>query len=130
MKAVLIVEGLNDEKQIKSAFNNSENIITLITEGTKMNRYIQAEIENYQRKGIGVYILSDPDEAGNRLAEMIQEHYPDIPRLNVDLNECGYYTGKKTKAGIEYSSHGYLKELICPLIGETYERKKYPINWD
>jgi 5S rRNA maturation endonuclease (ribonuclease M5) len=130
MKAVLIVEGLKDEDQIRNAFENDENVITLITEGTKMNNRIQAEIEDYLRQGIGVYILSDPDEAGGHLAQMIQYWYPQIPRLHVDLKECAYYTGKKMKAGIEYASYDYLKELISPLIGKKYERKKCPINWD
>ena len=130
MKAVLIVEGANDEKQIKKAFNNDEDIITLVTEGTKMNCVIEAEIENYLRQGVKAYILSDPDKAGDTLAKMVQERFPDVPRLNVNVEDCGYFTGKKMKAGIEYASYDFLKELISPLIGRYFERKKYPINWD
>jgi 5S rRNA maturation endonuclease (ribonuclease M5) len=130
MKAVLIVEGLKDEDQIRKAFEGDEDVICLITEGTKMNNRIQAEIENYLREGIGVYILSDPDEGGEHLCQMIQYWYPEIPRLEADPKECAYFTGKKYKAGIEYASYGYLKELISPLIGKHFKRKKHPINWD
>lgn len=131
MKAVVIVEGLKDREQIQKAFEGfSDEVICLITEGTKMNNRIQAEIEDYQRQGIGVYILSDPDEAGEHLAHMIQHWYPEIPRLEVDFKECAYFTGKKFKAGIEYSSYDYLKELICPLIGVEFKRKQSPICWD
>lgn len=130
MKAVVIVEGLKDREQIQKAFDNDDDVICLITEGTKMNNRIQAEIEDYLRQGVGVYILSDPDEAGQHLAQMIQYWYPQIPRLEVDPKECAYFTGKKFKAGIEYSSYDYLKEIISPLIGKQYRRKQYPINWD
>ena len=129
-KVVLIVEGLKDEDQIRKAFDGDDSVKCLVTEGTKMNNRIQAEIEDCQRQGIPVYILSDPDEAGFHLSQMVQYWYPDIPRLEVDFKECAYFTGKKYKAGIEYSSYDYLKELIYPLIGIKYERKKCPINWD
>lgn len=129
-KAVFIVEGLKDEDQIHRAFEGNDNIITLVTEGTKINNRIRMEIESYLRKNIGVYIMSDPDEAGGQLAEMIQSWYPVIPRIEVDTKECAYFTGKRYKAGIEYASYGYLKELLSPYIGEHYERPKSPICWD
>lgn len=130
MKAVVIVEGLKDREQIQKAFDNDDDVICLITEGTKMNNRIQAEIEDYLRQGVGIYILSDPDEAGKHLAQMIQYWYPNIPRLEVNPKECAYFTGKKLKAGIEYASYDYLKEIISPLIGRHFKRKQYPINWD
>lgn len=130
MKAVLIVEGVHDADQIHKAFEGNDNVKTLVTEGTKVNNRIIAEIEDYIRKGYQPYILSDPDIAGFHLAEMVQEFYPDIPRLEVDPKECAYFTGKKYKAGVEYASYDYLKELIYPLIGQKYIRKQYPICWD
>lgn len=130
MKAVFIVEGLKDEDQIRKAFEGNEDVITLVTEGTKINNRIRLEIESYLVKHIGVYILSDPDEAGGQLAEMIQSWYPVIPRIEVDTAECAYFTGKRYKAGIEYASYGYLKELLSPYIGMNYKRPKSPICWD
>lgn len=133
MKVCLMVEGTKDEDQIRDAFKDFEGadrVECLVTEGTKVNNRILAEIENYKRNGYSIYILSDPDEAGEHLAQMIQHWYPDIPRLEVEVEECAYFTGKKFKAGIEYSSHTYLKKLICPLIGVDYKPKEYPICWD
>jgi 5S rRNA maturation endonuclease (ribonuclease M5) len=133
MKAVLMVEGLNDEYQIRNAFKDFEGedkIKCLVTEGTKVNNRILAEIENYRRQGYDIYILSDPDEAGGHLADMVQKWCPEIPRLEVDPKECAYFTGKKFKAGIEYASHTYLKKIICPLIGVDYKPKEHPICWD
>ena len=133
MKAVLIVEGTKDADQIKKAFEGVDywcDVRTLVTEGTKVNNRILAEIEDCIRDGYNPYILSDPDEAGEHLAEMIHQWYPEIPRLDVDFHECAYFTGKKFKAGIEYCSYDYLKELISPLVGRSYKRKQYPICWD
>jgi ribonuclease M5 len=132
-KAVLMVEGTNDEYQIRCAFKGfegSDRVKCLITEGTKFNNRIRAEIEDYRMKGYDVYILADPDEAGNHLVSMIQEWCPDIPRLEVDPKECAYFTGKKRKAGVEYASYTYLKKIICPLIGVDYKPKEYPVCWD
>lgn len=133
MKVCLLVEGTKDEDQIRSAFEDTDEadrIRCLVTEGTKVNNRILAEIENYQRQGYDIYILSDPDIAGSHLAEMIQRWHPEIPRIDVDLKECAYFTGKKMKGGIEYASHTYLKKIIYPLIGIEYKPKEYPICWD
>lgn len=130
MKAVLIVEGLNDADQIHKAFNGNKNIITLVTEGTKINNRIRTDIETYLSEGVDVYILSDPDDAGARLAQMIQSWYPQLPRLEVDDRQCAYYTGKRFKSGVEYSSYDYLKKIISPLIGLEYKEKVLDINWD
>jgi len=129
-KVVLIVEGVHDADQIHKAFNNNPNVRTLVTEGTKVDNRIMAEIENNIRDGYSPYVLSDPDEAGLNLFKMIQANYPEIPRLEVDEKECAYFTGKKFKAGIEYSSYDYLKEIIYPLIGVEYKRKQSPVCWD
>lgn len=133
MKVALIVEGLKDKEQIIKAFENTDyidNIKILVTEGTKFNNRIMAEIENYHRDGFNIYVLSDPDTGGNHLANMIRYWYPEIPRLEADTSECAYFTGKKFKMGIEYASYDYLKEIISPLIGRNFKRKQCPINWD
>jgi 5S rRNA maturation endonuclease (ribonuclease M5) len=123
VKAVLIVEGTKDADQIKKAFEGVEyqsDVRTLVTEGTKVNNRILAEIEDCIRDGYNPYILSDPDEAGGHLADMIQNWFPDIPRLEVDEKECAYWTGKKFKSGIEYASYDYLIQLISPYIDAEY----------
>jgi len=133
MKACLMVEGTKDKDQISSAFNGFEGadrVKCLVTEGTKVNNRIMAEVENYIREGYDIYILSDPDEAGDHLVEMIQHWYPHIPRLEVDYKQCAYFTGKKFKAGIEYASHNYLRKLISPLVGVEYKEPVCPICWD
>jgi len=129
-KVLLIVEGLNDEKQVRGAFADIDEVDVLVTEGTKVNTKTIDDINSFVNRGYIPYILSDPDDGGNHLADMIHNHFPDMERIDVDINECGYYTGKKLKAGVEYASHDYLKNIVFPLIGRRYKKKEYPINWD
>lgn len=130
MKAILIVEGLKDADQISKAFDGNENILTLVTGGTKFNNRTKAELEDCMKDNeCSVYILSDPDTGGDHLAEMVWKVYPDIPRLEVDTKECSYYTGKRFKMGVEYSSYSYLRKLISPLIGVDYIEEDN-INWE
>lgn len=133
MKVCLIVEGLNDEYQIINAFKNFEGgdrVKCIVTGGTKVDNRILTEIEYYRRNEFDIFVLSDPDEAGNQLYHMIKHFYPDIPRIMADKQECAYYTGKKFKAGVEYSSYDYLRKIICPLIGVDYTPKENPVCWE
>lgn len=130
MKSVFIVEGVNDADQIHKAFKNLSSVTTLVTEGTKLSGRIRNEIESFLKKGINIYILSDPDEAGEQLAEMIRLRYPEIIRIEVDKTKCAYYTGKRLKAGIEYASYSYLKKILCPYLGLEFIEEESPICWD
>lgn len=127
---LLIVEGLKDERQIRKALNGINEVNVLVTEGTKVNTEMIDEIYRYMDEGCTPYVLSDPDAGGLKLYEMVHSHFPDIKRIEVDINECGYCTGKKMKAGIEYSSYDYIKKIVFPLIGRKYRKKEYPICWD
>lgn len=130
MRVVLIVEGLKDAEQIHNAFDGNPAIKTLVTEGTKFNNRIVSELENcMQDDDCQIYIFSDPDSAGNQIAEMIQHVFPHIPRLEADTKECSYFTGKRFKAGIEYASFRYLRRLISPIIGIEYIEEEN-INWE
>jgi 5S rRNA maturation endonuclease (ribonuclease M5) len=130
MKIVLIVEGVKDAEQIHNAFDGNPSIRTLVTEGTKFNNRIIAELEDCIRdEECKVYIFSDPDVAGLQISEMIQNVYPDIPRIEPDLKECSYFTGKRFKAGVEYASFKYLRKIISPILGIEYIEEE-TINWE
>lgn len=133
MKVALIVEGTSDADQIYRAFSNEsyrDLVKCVITEGTKVNNRILTEIGNYIKDGYSTYILSDPDSAGDSLAHMVNNYFPEIERIDVDPKQCAYFTGKRMKAGIEYSSYKYLKKIICPLLGVEYKYDESPICWD
>lgn len=113
MKPVFIVEGHKDAYQVDGALGTKALVI--VTEGTKVNNRIKNYINNFIEQGHPIYILSDPDEAGDHLANMINFWYPDIPRINADFEECKYCKDLKTKkfkAGIEYASFRYLRRLL------------------
>lgn len=130
MKVVLIVEGLKDAEQIERAFDGNQDIKTIVTEGTKFNNRIIAELENCMREEeCSIYVFSDPDVAGDQIAEMVWNVFPEIPRLEADLKECSYFTGKRKKAGIEYASYRYLRKLISPFLGLDYIEEEN-INWE
>jgi 5S rRNA maturation endonuclease (ribonuclease M5) len=119
MKPVFIVEGHKDAYQVDGAVGNSAHVI--VTEGTKVNNRLKSTIENYRDKGNPIYILSDPDSAGEHLTKMINFWYPDIPRIEADYEECKYCKDlrkKKYKAGIEYASYKYLRNLLSPYVEE------------
>ena len=130
MKVILIVEGWKDAEQIHRAFEGNADLLTVVTEGTKFNNRVIAELEQCMRQGdCAVYIFSDPDEAGNQLSEMVRHVFPDIPRIDADADECSYFTGKRKKAGIEYASYRYLRKLISPFLGLDYIEEE-TINWE
>lgn len=122
MKPAFIVEGHSDARQIIGALRGKDFDI-IITSGTKCNDDIISRIELAIEKGYTPYILSDPDEAGLQLANMINHQFPNIKRIDADYDECKYCKDIKKmrfKSGIEYSSYKYLKRLLYPYFGLTY----------
>jgi ribonuclease M5 len=110
MIPVFIVEGWSDHDKLQSAFGS---VLTIVTNGTKVNRRLRNQINKRVDQGYTPFILSDPDEAGDHLARMIWGFYPSIPRIEVDPRCARYYKGgNKYKYGIEYCSHKYLQELL------------------
>lgn len=114
MKPVFIVEGHKDEYQISGALKGQDFGI-IVTNGTKMNNALIFKIQGAMNDGYKPYILSDPDEAGDHLCSMINYYFPEIERINADYDECKYCKDirkTKFKAGIEYASYRYLRELL------------------
>jgi ribonuclease M5 len=108
---VFIIEGWSDHDKLQNALG--EGIFTIVTNGTKINNRIRETIETSIELGLTPYILSDPDIAGEHLAQMINKEYPYISRILVNPEKAKYYKGKgKYKYGIEYCSHNYLRELL------------------
>lgn len=117
MKPAFIVEGHSDARQIIGALADYDKPFrVIVTDGTKVNNALLFKIEDAIASGHQLYVLSDPDEAGTMLFDMISRYYPSIPRIEADFNECKYCKGWKNtikwKAGIEYASYKYLRELL------------------
>lgn len=114
MKPAFIVEGHKDAYQIQGALKG-QDYRTIVTNGTKMNNALIDKINDIVDEGYTPYILSDPDEAGEHLASMINKFFPNIERIDADYDECKYCKDIrriKFKAGIEYGSYRYLRELL------------------
>lgn len=124
MKPAFIVEGHSDARQIVGALHNCGiPFKVIVTDGTKMNNRNILNIDLAIFEGYTPYILSDPDEAGDHLAEMIHNFFPDVERIHADYEQCKYCKDlkkKKFKAGIEYSSYRYLRQLLYPYLGLLY----------
>lgn len=123
-KPAFIVEGHSDARQIIGALHDcGVPFKIIVTDGTKMNKKNIVNIDSSICDGYTPYILSDPDEAGDHLAEMVHNYFPDVERIDADYEECKYCKDlkrKKFKAGIEYANYKYLKKLLYPYLGLTY----------
>lgn len=108
-----IVEGFSDENKIRATYPDNKFIGTIVLGGTKFNNVIKTAIEAAVLRG-RVYILSDPDEAGDQIAKAIQEYYGmGIERILVNPDRARFFRSQKGwKYGVEYCSHEYVRELI------------------
>lgn len=121
MKTVFIVEGWSDADQIEKALHEYDFGI-VVTNGTKINNRLKEQINSHLEEGSSLYILSDPDLAGEQLSNMITHFYPDFERIEVNPNKCRYMRGGgKFKYGIEYCSYRYLVEVLSPYLHEARE---------
>lgn len=115
-KPAFIVEGHSDARQVIGALADyGKPFKVIVTDGTKMNNANILKIEQALADGYTPYILSDPDTAGSQLEGMIHNYFPDIERINADVEHCKYCKDirkLKFKTGIEYSSYKYLRELL------------------
>jgi len=109
----LIVEGWNDLERIKGVYSDLDIVVT---GGTKINNRLRKKISNRLAKGNNVYILSDPDAAGDQLAKMLTSEYPSLPRILVNKEEACYFTGKRMRYGVEFMSHDSIKSLLGGVI--------------
>jgi 5S rRNA maturation endonuclease (ribonuclease M5) len=112
------VEGWKDAYQIQGALKDADFGI-IVTDGTKMNNALAGKINQAIEDGYTPYTLSDPDEAGDQLAGMISNFFPNIERIDADYEECKYCKNiwkTKFKAGIEYASYRYLRKLLGPYL--------------
>lgn len=108
---VFIIEGWSDEQVLRLAYPFIE---TIVTNGTRMNNRIRADINNHMRIGYTPYVLSDPDQAGDQLFDMIRKEYPVIERIAIDPEMAKKKMSTRWKYGIEYCNPNYLKVILRP----------------
>jgi 5S rRNA maturation endonuclease (ribonuclease M5) len=52
------------------------NALCVVTKGTRMNGRVKLDVEKALVECDKLFLLTDPDEAGDKLAEMVLGHYP------------------------------------------------------
>lgn len=109
-----IVEGTRDTEMVQSLFLNT---YCISTGGTRFNNRCRINTDKALETCEEVFILTDPDEAGDILAEMIRKKYPNLRRILLDPAYCTEnkmsWNGKPyKKTGVENSSFGYLNMAI------------------
>lgn len=109
----LIVEGWNDYHRIREVYPDLD---ILVTGGTKINNRLRRSIAYRLERGKLIYILSDPDEAGDQLVTMIKSEYPTLTRIEVNKESACYFTGKRMRYGVEYMDNNSIKELLGEII--------------
>ena len=111
MKIGLIVEGHHDANHIRGVFGFKYEFV--VTNGTRFTNRTRMDIEKMMRFVDKVYILTDPDEAGNIIAQMISDKYPELERINLDPEKCVYLDRRFQQwCGVEYALPHHLKEVF------------------
>jgi ribonuclease M5 len=105
----LIVEGTNDERRIKEV---TDEFHIVILNGTRFSNREKDLIENAMEICTSVYILSDPDSAGDWIADKLMSRYPQLSRIEVDPDKACCLKWKGYKFGIEYMSNRDLRKIL------------------
>lgn len=111
MKYGFVVEGFNDEKKVNQVVPNS---LCVVTNGTRMNGRVKTDVDEALETCDEVFLLTDPDEAGDQLAEMVLGHYPFLKRVRLDREQCLCYRNRKLKVGVEHCDKEYLRSVLMP----------------
>lgn len=104
-----VVEGFNDEKKVKKVFPGA---VCVVTKGTRMNGRVKMDVEQALKECDKLFLLTDPDEAGDTLATMVLRQFPFLQRVMLDREQCLCYRNHKLKVGVEHCETDYLKDVL------------------
>jgi len=104
-----VVEGFNDETKVKEVLPDS---FVVVTKGTRMNGRVKMDVEKALATCDKVFLLTDPDEAGDTLAEMVLRYYPNLERVRLNREQCLCYRNHKLKVGVEHCETNYLQNVL------------------
>lgn len=105
-----IVEGKSDVNKIKMVLD--ENIYFVVLNGIHFKEEEINKIKLANQVCDKVYILTDPDEAGNKVAKLISNTFPHLERIMIDPNKSKVLKKRGYKYGVEYCSNKYLKSIF------------------
>lgn len=110
-----VVEGLNDEKNLKQAMPSA---YCVVTNGTRMNNRVKMDLRKALEECDVVYLLTDPDEAGDVLAQMVWRQCPSLERVSLDQSQCLSYRNDRLKVGVEHCEVDYLRSVLSEYVNE------------
>lgn len=119
IKEVIVVEGKNDTKHLKSFFD----VETIETHGLGLNKETINFIKEVNEKR-GVILMLDPDAPGEKIRNKINEAIPNLK--NVFLMKENARTRKKV--GVEHASKEIIEEALKNII--TYTNSKESLSYD
>ena len=117
IKEVIVVEGVNDTKRLKSFFD----VDTIETHGLGLSRETIELIKTINNKR-GVILFLDPDTPGEKLRNRLNKEIPGLKNAFVLKEDAR----TRKKVGIEHASKEVLEEALNNLI--TYGESKQSIN--
>lgn len=105
-----IVEGKSDVKKIQMAIK--QNVHFVILNGINFRQQEREHISNALKLCDKVFVLTDPDEAGDQVANRILHVFSEIQRIYIDPEEARVLKKRGYKYGVEYCSNRYLQEVL------------------
>ncbi|MED2737770.1 toprim domain-containing protein [Bacillus toyonensis] len=105
-----IVEGINDVKKLKMVLQ--KNTYFVVLNGINYKQEQINEIIFAINTCEKVFILTDPDEAGDKIAKAISTSFPTLERIVIDPDEAKVLKKRGYKYGVEYCSNKYLLETF------------------
>ena len=113
IKEVIVVEGKNDTKRLKSFFD----VETIETHGLGLSKETIAYIKEVNEKR-GVILLLDPDSPGEKIRKKINDSIPGLK--NAFLLKEDARTSKKV--GVEHASFEVLNDALKNIV--SYDNNK------
>lgn len=117
IKQIIVVEGKNDTKRLKSFFD----VETIETHGMGLGKQTVELIRAANEKR-GVILFLDPDAPGEKIRKKLNEAIPGL--LNAFVMKEDART--KKKVGIEHASKEVLQEALDHLV--SYEEDKQSLS--
>ena len=117
IKEIIVVEGVNDTKRLRSFFD----VETIETHGLGLSKDVIELIRELNEKR-GVILLLDPDYPGEKIRNTLNEKIPGLKNAFVMKEDAR----TKKKVGVEHASKEILEEALNNLI--TYSEVKQSIS--
>ncbi|MFP3728086.1 hypothetical protein U8V72_23180 [Priestia filamentosa] len=104
-----VVEGFHDETKVLKVVPHSH---VVVTKGTRFDNRVRMDVEEALQKCSKVFLLTDPNEAGELLANTLLNEFPMLERVLLDKKECLSYRKNRVKVGVEHCSNEYLHQVL------------------